>query len=60
VAGSTTSDLNAFYTTDSIPVTVNQLVKQGELRVSDGKPQRIFVTSLAPIIGEWVASRPSR
>lgn len=53
------SDLDTFYTTDSIPGSVSLLVAEGQKRVDSGQPQRIFITPLAPVIGQWVASRPT-
>jgi len=49
------SDLNNFYTTDSIPLTTNWLLEEAAKR--SGGPERVQVTSLAPLMAEWIKGR---
>lgn len=53
-----TSALGTFYTTDSIPVSTGWLQEETAKRVASGEPQRVVVTSLAPVISQWVAKHP--
>jgi len=53
----TASDMDYFYTTDSIPLTTNWLQEEAARRIAAGHPKRVFLTPLAPMIASWVSSR---
>jgi phosphoribosylpyrophosphate synthetase len=57
--GGAASDLNEFFTTDSIVMTTTWLAEEAKKRVAGGQPERVMIAPLAPVLAEWLLSRPT-
>ena len=53
----TPAELDAFYTTDSLPLTTQWLEAECAKRTAAGAPQRAVVMPLGPVIASWISGR---